>query len=907
MRARAWHPFILGTGMGRSPRLTSSRTARAARTRQFATVAGPVLRVDGSIAPERLLAELSPVTKGFLQAATLRTVGQAGLATTLQILAQLRQRRQAALFSLEYGEPEPLTGRSAETRGEGHNDVAKVFMVSLLPSAKWPLPEQRHLHSELTVTEKSSVKSLAMALAARVAQLPSDKQAVALSVDLRIHQTVRWHRLLKAAYAVATAHEWYAQAPVVPSLRWCHNPTRLMNAHAAPTFAISFRLLSGHSLPTNSLSPWHPSMSSYRFANLLGTTYKGGGIQFAPDGNVLLSPVGNRISGVDLVQGRSVTLAPENREDVAVLALTEDARLLLSVDLHGHALLINFVRCSILTRINFKARVQSAKWSPDARWLIVSHGRKIQLWRTPTVELGWQFVKERVSAGHHDDVVDLSWSSDSHFFASCSKDGTVRLSAARRQEGFQPMALLEHRSPVRAAFFSNDMQHIFSMSREGVLVSAKYTLKEGVLNDEEHRGKLLYCQPGTWAVESKAYCQQPVSNKVMRCAYDGKAQLMAVGFSAGVLMLFEMPALQALQTLSLGQEPLDAVALGANGDWLAVGSSGTGQLLVWEWRSETYVLKQQGHHYGVRSVAFSPGSVSMKRGKALASADARPEDRSSAIGGRLLATGGYDGKVKLFNAQSGLCFVTFAEHTAPVNALCFTPQGNAVLSASRDGSVRAFDLLRYRNFRTFASPDGLCQFSSVAVDSGGEIVAASSTGGKYAVYVWSIQTGNILEVLTGHTSHVEALHFSPSAAHPGQLVSASWDGTLNVWDLYAGTKGGSAEALQCSSSVVAVSFDPRGNDLCAAACLSGQVLFWNVVTAQNIGSIDGIRDIQSARHWQDMFSAVNERGLKPGAGMKKRRPTDGVNLNQNFNSIAYARSGELLLCSSRNSPFVSLY
>ncbi|CAE7821017.1 unnamed protein product [Symbiodinium microadriaticum] len=163
--------------------------------------------------PERWIREPKPqaqssARKGFLQAATLRTVGQAGLATTLQILAQLRQRRQAALFSLEYGEPEPLTRRSADTRGEGHNDVAKVFMVSLLPSAKWPLPEQRHLHSELTVTEKSSVKSLAMALAARVAQLPSDKQAVALSVDLRIHQTVRWHRLLKAAYAVATAHEW---------------------------------------------------------------------------------------------------------------------------------------------------------------------------------------------------------------------------------------------------------------------------------------------------------------------------------------------------------------------------------------------------------------------------------------------------------------------------------------------------------------------------------------------------------------------------------------------------------------------------------------------------------------------------------------------------------------------------
>jgi WD40 repeat protein len=53
-------------------------------------------------------------------------------------------------------------------------------------------------------------------------------------------------------------------------------------------------------------------------------------------------------------------------------------------------------------------------------------------------------------------------------------------------------------------------------------------------------------------------------------------------------------------------------------------------------------------------------------------------------------------------------------------------------------------------------------------------------GGKYAIYVWSIQTGNILEILTGHTSFVQTLHFSPSANHPGQLVSGSWDGSLKL-------------------------------------------------------------------------------------------------------------------------------
>ena len=34
--------------------------------------------------------------------------------------------------------------------------------------------------------------------------------------------------------------------------------------------------------------------------------------------------------------------------------------------------------------------------------------------------------------------------------------------------------------------------------------------------------------------------------------------------------------------------------------------------------------------------------------------------------------------------------------------------------------------------------------------------------------------------------------------------------------------------------VLCVSFDPRANDLLAASCLSGQILFWNVVTAQTV-------------------------------------------------------------------------
>lgn len=47
-----------------------------------------------------------------------------------------------------------------------------------------------------------------------------------------------------------------------------------------------------------------------------------------------------------------------------------------------------------------------------------------------------------------------------------------------------------------------------------------------------------------------------------------------------------------------------------------------GQLLVWEWQSETYILKQQGHYYDMNTLCYSQD-------------------------GHYIATGGDDGKVSL--------------------------------------------------------------------------------------------------------------------------------------------------------------------------------------------------------------------------------------------------------------------
>lgn len=106
----------------------------------------------------------------------------------------------------------------------------------------------------------------------------------------------------------------------------------------------------------------------------------------------------------------------------------------------------------------------------------------------------------------------------------------------------------------------------------------------------------------------------------------------------------------------------------------------------------------------------------------------------------MLATGGEDGKVKLWTVKNALCFVTFTEHSGSVTALQFTPsKGNAVISASLDGTVRAFDLVKYRNFRTMKTPKPT-QFNCLAIEQGGDIIAAGSMD-PYDIFLWSLRTG----------------------------------------------------------------------------------------------------------------------------------------------------------------------
>jgi len=71
---------------------------------------------------------------------------------------------------------------------------------------------------------------------------------------------------------------------------------------------------------------------------------------------------------------------------------------------------------------------------------------------------------------------------------------------------------------------------------------------------------------------------------------------------------------------------ISSVTINQSAEWIALSSSEMGQLCVWEWQSQTHVLKQQSHFGSMSSLAYSPDA-------------------------QYIVTGGLDGKVNSLTAS----------------------------------------------------------------------------------------------------------------------------------------------------------------------------------------------------------------------------------------------------------------
>ena len=223
----------------------------------------------------------------------------------------------------------------------------------------------------------------------------------------------------------------------------------------------------------------------------------------------------------------------------------------------------------------------------------------------------------------------------------------------------------------------------------------------------------------------------------------------------------------------------------------------------------------------------------------------------------LLASASRDNTIRIWDVgdRNNLRHVrTLRGHTSWVSSVAWSPDGRTLASASYDGTVRLWNPNNGINFAVLRghTADVYC----MAWHPDGRILASGSDDDT--IRLWDPDTHGTLRVLRGHTNQVLSLAFHPNEQ---TLASGSRDKTIRLWNPNTGAhkatlKGFEGGGLGCSA------FSPNGQILAGRGPDREDISLFRLLTVDVTGN--------GKVNVNDLVEVARNYGKTVGAGANRR-------------------------------------
>ena len=420
-------------------------------------------------------------------------------------------------------------------------------------------------------------------------------------------------------------------------------------------------------------------------------------------------------------------------------------------------------------------------FSPDGTTLASSEGvpdHPIRLWNVAEQRLHYTLF------GHTGWTYALSFSPDGKTLVSGSKDSTVRLWDVHT--GKLKHLLEEHRDDVNDVIFSPDGEMLASGSCDGTI-------------------QLWDVRIGELSAILEQNTQFPMEIEAIAFSPDSTTLASAI---AGQIWLWDTSTRQVMRILERHTADVTAIAFSPDGRTIA--SAG------WDWTLRLWdtstgkLRKTIGEHTSsANTVAFSPN------GKTIISASRGLIHLWDTKGGLL----------RLWYARTGEHIEHFIDHIDYVSTVVFSPDGKLIASGGFDSRLRLWDANTGNHILTLRGGG-----PAVAFSPDGELIANQYRGSRNNVTIglWDVHTGELRHVLSKHHSPLTCMIFSPDGK---TLASGSQDSEIILWDIPT-LQSRQSLTTQHTGPVYSIAFSPDGKTL-ASGSDDGTLRLWDPHTGEH--------------------------------------------------------------------------
>jgi WD40 repeat protein len=261
--------------------------------------------------------------------------------------------------------------------------------------------------------------------------------------------------------------------------------------------------------------------------------------------------------------------------------------------------------------------ITSLAFSPDGKLLAATGGNpslfgEVQFWNVAEKKL------ERSTTVTTDTLFGGRFSDDGTLFAFGGADNSARI--LRVNDAEQVLKFDAHADWVMGATFSVDMKHMITISRDR-------SMKLSIVESGQFVDNITSITPGALKGGLQALRRHPKKDELLIGGSDGEPKLYKMIRTQARVIGDDFNRLKSYQTMG-GR--IFALDFNADGSKFVAGSStgSSGMVRIYSTEDAKLLQELKGHARGVFAVAFSPD-------------------------GKHVVTGGFEGKIRIFDAESG--------------------------------------------------------------------------------------------------------------------------------------------------------------------------------------------------------------------------------------------------------------